>query len=89
MENINSMFVNNIIHYFEQPAAGVKPKNQVFILTIVYLLFINEVFNCMANVRITDTMLKSRMIKLNVIFKHLINVILLLFIVKRQSYNET
>jgi len=84
MEYINGMFINNIIHYFKQPAAGIKSKNKVFIVAVINLLFINEVSNGMANIYIADAMLKSRLIEFNVVFKHVLNVDYFLRIVNRR-----
>jgi uncharacterized membrane protein len=55
----------------------------VLVITIINLLFKNEVSDGMANIHFVDTMLESSLVKLNVIFKHLINLISFFFIVNR------
>jgi len=89
MEYIDGMLINNIIHYFKQSTAGIKSKNQVFIIAIINLLFINEVSNGMANIRIANIMLKGRLIEFNVVFKHVSSIDSFLRIVKKtQNFRQ-
>jgi len=75
MEYANGMFVNYIIHYFKQSAVGIKSKKQVLIVAVINLFFKNKISDGMSNILFIDTMLKGGLIELNVVFKHILNLI--------------
>jgi hypothetical protein len=62
VKDVDGLIINDIMEDFQRPTAGIKAEQQVFILITadVNLVFINPVFDSVANAGFADTAFKGR-----------------------------
>ena len=73
MENINSVFINDIVKNFQHPAFGIETEQKVFILVFskVNLILKNPVGNSSADICLVNMVTKSGLAELNISVRHI------------------
>jgi hypothetical protein len=73
MENINGVFINDIVKDFQHPAFGIETEQKVFVLVFckVNLILINPVCKSAANICLVYMVTESGLAELNITEQHI------------------
>jgi hypothetical protein len=73
MENVNSVFINDIVKDFQYPTFGIETDQKVFVLMLgkVNLILKNPVGKGATNIRLVDVVPKGGLAELNISAQHI------------------